>query len=83
MDIWGKCLGLVVKPTGLASLRGAGATWQSIVSLLGFTQPTVFNCKIRSGLLRAELLFPRNDVELVVLHTKPNIYPRNDVIFRG
>ena len=54
--------GLVGETTGLASLRGAEATRQSILLLLGFTQPTVFNCVMRSGLLRAEWIFPRNDV---------------------
>ncbi len=38
--------------------------WQSIL-LLGFTQPTVFNCEISSGLLRSEWLFSRNDAKLV------------------
>ncbi len=53
-----------------ASLREAEAMWQSILLLLGFTQPTVFNCEICSGLLRAEWIFTRNDARLVgLLHT--------------
>ena len=56
-------LGLVGKTTSGVSLRGAEATRQSILLLLGFTQP-VFNRRIRSGLLRAEWIFSRNDKNL-------------------
>ena len=44
--------------TGVPSLRGARATWQSSKLLLGFTQPTFFDCRICFGLLRATLAAP-------------------------
>ena len=55
----------------MQSLPEAEATRQSSKLLLGFTQPTFFNCQICFGLLRAEWLFPRNDGTLESLNTRP------------